>query len=148
MTLPVALMMPLVTVSSRPKGLPTARTHSPTFTLSESPRGKRREISKEGRDLDQDKVCFGIPSDDFSLVLLPFRQFHFDLVGVLDDMIVGDDIPIFIDDKSRAQALLFEVPVRNVTKKPFEKITERGSPPSDRKNVGRDGRERERWWWC
>ena len=40
-------------------------------------------------------------------------------------MIVGDNVAIFIDDKSRSQALLLEVPVRNVTKKPSKKITER-----------------------
>src|SRR5262245_2751715 len=35
---PLALMMPAVTVCCRPKGDPMARTQSPTFILSESPR--------------------------------------------------------------------------------------------------------------
>ena len=35
----MALMIPAVTVLSRPKGLPMAMAHSPGFTLEESPRG-------------------------------------------------------------------------------------------------------------
>ena len=35
MLLPIALMIPAVTVDSRLNGLPTATTHSPTFNSSE-----------------------------------------------------------------------------------------------------------------
>ncbi len=39
MTRPVALTMPVVTVRSRPKGLPIAITGSPTCSAPESPSG-------------------------------------------------------------------------------------------------------------
>ena len=42
--LPFALTIPAVTVEFKSKGFPTARTHSPSFTLSESPMKKSKLI--------------------------------------------------------------------------------------------------------
>ena len=66
---PLALMMPAVTVCSRPKGLPTARTQSPTLSLSLSPRGKKGQLMF-GFYLDEGQVGLGVAAYDFGRVLL------------------------------------------------------------------------------
>ena len=42
-------------------------------------------------DLDQREVGLRVAADDLGLVLLAVRQLHDDLVGVLDDVVVGED---------------------------------------------------------
>ena len=55
--------MPAETVWERPKGLPMARTQSPTSAPSELPRGDGGE-GLFGVDLDDGDVGLGVDSDD------------------------------------------------------------------------------------
>ena len=82
--------MPTVTVPPRPKGLPTATTHSPTRALSESPSCTKGSCLI-GFHLQQRQVGFRIEADDRRLVALAVLQHDLDVRSVFDDVIVGDD---------------------------------------------------------
>jgi len=60
---PFALMMPAVTVPSRPKGLPMAITQSPTRAASESPRRSRGELLLR-HDLHHREIGERVPAAD------------------------------------------------------------------------------------
>jgi len=88
----LALMMPWVTVSSRPRGWPMATTHSPTSTLSESPKVtwgaayRRGSGSRRGPSSD--------PSHHLTRVFGTVRQEHLDLRCSPHDVVVGQDVAL------------------------------------------------------
>src|SRR5262249_23994308 len=61
-------------------------------------------------DLDQRDVGLRVASRDLRLELLPVGQLHQDLVGVLDDVVVGEDVAAGVDDEAGAEALRLERP--------------------------------------
>ena len=98
--------LPAVTVSPRPKGLPTAITPSPTRILSLSPNltvlsGLSLLTAQHG-DVD-----FGEIADDLRLQFTPIGEDDHDVVGVTDDVIVGDDDARGVDHEAGAQRARF-----------------------------------------
>ena len=98
----LAETMPLVTVRSRPKGLPIATTGSPTSVLSESPSSSavrsfdsstsRRATSEEG-SAPTSSASRCSPSSPTSTVIS---------FGALDHVGVGEDVALVVDDEAGA----------------------------------------------
>src|SRR5213593_1139573 len=76
-TRPVALTMPVVTVCSRPNGLPIAMTGSPTFSAADAP-------------------------GEFA----PVRELHADLRGTVHHVVVRHDVAVGVDHEAGAEAAL------------------------------------------
>ena len=98
----LALTMPAVTVLSRPNGEPIAITHSPTFSLVESP------MRTDGRPVasiltSATSVRLSAPID-LRLELALVGQRDDDLVGALDDVGVGHHVAVGAEDEARADA--------------------------------------------
>ena len=94
--------MPAVTVPPSPNGLPTAITQSPTRIASLSP--NLTAFSGFVRlDLEHGDVDLGVGADQLGAQLLPVGEDHDDLVGVGDDVVVGDDDALWVDDEARAE---------------------------------------------
>ncbi len=94
--------MPAVTVEPMPKGSPIAITQSPMRALSLSPKW----VAGSGFfriDLQQGQVGLDVAADHLGRQLGAVLQGHRDLVGILDHMIVGDDVSRRIDHKAGAQ---------------------------------------------
>ena len=94
--------MPAVTVPPRLNGLPIAITHSPSRSLSESPNftalsGLSRLHPQHAR------VGLLVAADDFGLEPRAVVEDDGDLVGVGDDVVVGDDDAGRIDDEAGAE---------------------------------------------
>ena len=104
---PLAEMMPWVTVWSRPRGLPMATTHSPTRMASLSPSLAKGRCS--GVDLDQGDVQLLVPAQHLGLVGPAVGDLHFDggfaALDALDDVVVGEDLPVRGDEHARAARL-------------------------------------------
>jgi hypothetical protein len=66
----------------------------------------RRQLLAVGIDTDHGEIGLRIASDDLRLVLLVGRGLHDDLVGILDDVIVGHDQAVGVDDETGSQAAL------------------------------------------
>jgi hypothetical protein len=92
---PVAEMMPAVTVLLRPKGLPMARTHSPTRALSES-----ANVQVLGVDLYQGEVGFRVRAHHSGLVFVAVLEAYGNGVRALNHVIVGYDESVFGDDEA------------------------------------------------
>ena len=97
----IAETMPRVTVPPRPKGLPTAMTSSPTRTLSLSPSGSCGQVA--GVDLDQREVALLVGADDLGVELALVGEADLHRLGVVDDVVVGDDEAVVVDDEARAE---------------------------------------------
>ena len=95
--------MPAVTVRSSPNGLPIATTGSPTCTASESASCKRRERLRGQVDLQQGEVGGGVDADEGRLHGLAIREADLDLLGALDDVVVGDDVAVLVDHEAGAE---------------------------------------------
>ncbi len=54
--------------------------------------------------LDQRHIGCGIGANQLRIELTAIGQFHGDLRGMIDDMIVGDDVARLVDDEARADA--------------------------------------------
>lgn len=54
-------------------------------------------------DFDQGDVGFFVAADDVGFDFGVVKQYHVDDFGVLNHMIVGDDVSVFADDKARSQ---------------------------------------------
>ena len=93
--------MPAVTVPPSPNGLPIAITGSPTRTLSESAKVAERQRSS-AVDLDQREVGVRILADHLGRQLAAVLQGDGDLVGAVDDVVVGDDQAVVVDDEAGA----------------------------------------------
>ena len=59
-----------------------------------------------GLDLDQGQVGLRIAADDLGLELALVLEFYLDVVGVFDDMVVGDDVTALVNDKPGADPAL------------------------------------------
>ena len=94
--------MPAVTVSPRPNGLPTAITPSPTRILSLSP-NLTVFSGLSLSHLQHGDVDLGVLADDLGLQLAAVGEDDDDLVGVADDVIVGDDDAGGVDDEAGAE---------------------------------------------
>src|SRR6266480_1519217 len=92
----LALMMPAVTVACSPKGLPIAKTQSPTCTPSELPSFATGSSLLASILITADNLG-GIPSGLAS-------QLDLDFCGLLDDVIVREDVAALVHDNARAQA--------------------------------------------
>jgi hypothetical protein len=75
--------MPLETVCPNPNGLPIARTRSPTSNASESPNRIAGNFS---------------PRKYLGVEFAPVREHDFDAVGILNDVMVGDDDTASVDN--------------------------------------------------
>ena len=96
--------MPAVTVPSRPNGLPTAITHSPTLVLEEfSERHGLKLRGRLGRHLQHGDVGLGVAPQDFvDLKLGSIRQDDVDRVAAFDDVVVCHDEAARIDHEAGA----------------------------------------------
>ena len=107
---PSAETMPAVTEPPRPNGLPAARIQSPTSTLCESPQvtcGRPRGVHLDHRDVGQRRRGRCTLAGKLAAV----GQGHHDLLGVADDVVVGDDDAGRVDDEARAGAQHLLAPV-------------------------------------
>ena len=122
--------MPAVTVRSWPKGLPMASTHSPTSTALESPRFTKGTLL--GVDLQQGQVGLGVGADDpgGELRLVDGQDLHLD--GVLDHVVVGQDVAVGRDEKSRTLTGTPFLALRSVEELVKEIVAEPGTPLHDR----------------
>ena len=105
---PVALTMPWVTVCDSPSGLPIASTTSPTCSRSERPRvmtGRSRQV-----DLQHREVGVRVAAHDLDPGNAAVGQLHADLVEVGDNVLVGDDVTLAVDDDARTEAGLHPLP--------------------------------------
>ena len=101
-----AEMMPTVTVPPRPNGLPIAITQSPIRILSELPNFTAVSFLQLRIDLQHRDVGLGVGADQFGLQLRAVGEIDLDLVGVGDDVVVGDDDALLgIDDEAGAERL-------------------------------------------
>ena len=96
--------MPAVAVPPRPKGLPTAITQSPTRGLAGVLEVDEREAA--ALDLDHRQVGALVAADHRGLQLGLVLQDDLDVLGVLDDVVVGDDVAVGRDEEARARGLL------------------------------------------
>ena len=106
----LAEMMPAVTVCASANGLPMASTQSPTcgrVGVAHLDGGQRRA----GVDLDDREIGGLIDADDVRRTAQVLRvgiggELDVDLVGLVDHVIVGDDVALGIDDEAGAERLL------------------------------------------
>ena len=105
----LAEMMPAVTVCASANGLPMASTQSPTCALSELPiltvgSGVLVSILMTARSvaLSSPITRAGRPR---SWRVGIGGELDVDLVGLVDDVIVGDDVALGIDDEAGAERL-------------------------------------------
>ena len=94
--------MPAVTVPPRLNGLPMAITHSPSRSLSESPNFTALSGSS-ACTRSSARSALGILADQLRRELGAVVENDVDLVGVGDDVIVGDDEAGRIDDEAGAE---------------------------------------------
>src|SRR5277367_6252951 len=90
--------MPAVTVPPRLNGLPMAMTHSPRRSLLESP----NFTALSGLSECTRNTAFGILAHQIGFELGAVVEDNSDLVGVGDDVIVGDHNAGRIDDEAGA----------------------------------------------
>src|SRR5262249_38263010 len=72
-------------------------------------------------DLDDGDIRLRVTAHDLRLVLLFILELDDDFVGVLDDVVVGEDVAVAIDDEAGAQAALLERALRQRTKEAFKR---------------------------
>ena len=148
MTLPVALMMPCVTVWARPKGFPTASTQSPTRILSESPSESTGRPCTGVAILIRERSVFESLPTTFALNSLPSVRRTVISARPPHHVVVGQDVARLIDDDAGAQAPLLQLPVGYVAEKPFEEAVELPlSPPAPpgRRRTEKGCRGSSRW---
>src|SRR5437879_11273429 len=94
-------MMPAVALFSKPNGEPIASTHWPGLTLEGSP---SFTVQVAGADLDHCHIGPLIRADDLGLELAPVGQANSHLVGVQDDVSVGENVTVRAHDEAGACA--------------------------------------------
>ena len=90
-----------MTVCSYASGLPIAHTHSPTRSDSESPSGATGRFLRV--DLDQRDVGVGIDAEHARLQAAAVGKLHHDPLGVLDHVVVRQDLAVALDDEAAAR---------------------------------------------
>ena len=101
-----AEMMPWVTVWPTPNGLPIASTTSPTCSSSELAKSSVGNFSPAVLDAQHREIRAAVLQHDLGLELALVGERDLDLVGALDDVVVGDDQAGRIDDHARAERAL------------------------------------------
>ena len=101
-----ALTMPVVTVCSRPNGLPIAMTPSPTSSCEESASssGSSTEAGAS-TSMTATSVDGSLPTT-FASYVLPFQKRHLDRLGAVDDVLVRDHVALLVVDEAGALRLL------------------------------------------
>ena len=100
--------MPVVTVPARPSGLPTAMTGSPTLSCVGVAEGDRLEVARRAGDGDDGQVGARVGARDGGLVGAAVVERHRHLrvaAGAGDDVVVGEDVALGVDDDAGALAL-------------------------------------------
>ena len=90
-----------MTVCSYASGLPIAHTHSPTRSVSESPSGATGRFLRV--DFDQRDVGVGIDAEHASLQAAAVGELHHDPLGVLDHVVVRQNLSVAFDDEPAAR---------------------------------------------
>src|SRR6266540_1242944 len=91
------LITPVVSVRSKPNGLPIANTFCPTSSLSESERNDRQRLPGPFKQFDDGKVSVRVTAHQFcGVVFLPAKT-DSQFLRALDDVVVGKDIAVLID---------------------------------------------------
>jgi hypothetical protein len=112
---PVALTMPAVTELSSPKGLPTATTHSPTSSCSESPHSTG--VSPEASTLITARSVSASEPTTVAGTSRPSASFTDNASAPGDDVVIRENRAIVGDDDARAHAglaLLEPAPLEEV----------------------------------
>jgi hypothetical protein len=71
---------------------------------------KRRRIAERnhwqpgGVDLQEGEICLGVAPHHLGGEFPPVVELHLDIGGVLDDVIVGDDVAVRVQDEARSAA--------------------------------------------
>ena len=94
--------MPAVTVPPRLNGLPIATTHSPSRSLSQSPNFTALSGLSDFTRSSARSLLVSLPTS-FGRQLGAVVEDDVDLVGIGDDVIVGDDEAGRIDDEAGAE---------------------------------------------
>ena len=95
--------MPLVTVRSRPNGLPIATTGSPTSTFEESPSGSGWSWLDGASTLSSARSVAGsVPTTFGGVGRVGGAELDLDLVGAFDHVVVGEDVAFGVDHEARA----------------------------------------------
>ena len=104
---PRALMTPVVSVWSRPNGLPMAKTFWPTCRSAELPTAMGQQLAPGGVDVQHGEVLVGVGADQRRSVggVVGQRDTSAQAWRVLDDVEVGDDVAVLVPDEARAGAL-------------------------------------------
>ena len=102
---PRPLMMPVVSVWSKPKGLPMANTFWPTCRFVDVPIGIGGSRRLRGVDLQDGDVLVRIGPDEPGLPRGLIRQGHLNRLGFCDHVVVRHDIAVLVPDESGAGAL-------------------------------------------
>ena len=98
--------MPCVTVCPTPNGLPIASTTSPTCSSSELAKSSVGKRSSCVLQAQHGEIGARILQHDLGLELALVGERDLDLVGALDDVVVGHDQAGGIDDHAGAERAL------------------------------------------
>ena len=131
---PSALTMPEVTVWPTSNGLPMASTTSPTWMLVGVAEGDHRQPVEV--DLQHRDVGLGVGADQPGLGLAAVRQLHLDVVGALDDMVVGEQVAFGRDDHARAEA---DLPLARIVLPPCRSPKKKRNHGSSAVRIARAG---------
>ena len=101
---PKALTMPVVTVWSKPNGLPMAMTFLADLEVVRRADRDRTQAGDLLAELEDGDVLRRIAADERGLDLFLIRQADHVFVALVDDMEVGDDVPLVVPDEARPAA--------------------------------------------
>ena len=99
-----ALTMPLVSVPSSPKGLPSATTLSPTDSDVRVAERERDQDVRGSVDLDDGEVGGRVRADDGRVVGRAVPEADRDRLGAVHDVVVRDDVALGVEDEAGALA--------------------------------------------
>lgn len=103
----MAETIPWVTVNSSPKGFPMAMAFCPTRIWSESPQDQGHQALLGGVHLEEGHVQGrGRPHQPGLVLLGVVVELHRDPVRPLHHVVVGEDVPLLVNDEARARAPL------------------------------------------
>ena len=93
---------PVVSVRSRPNGLPIAKIASPTWTSAESPRVSVRELLAPGSTLSSATSVDGSAPTTRRCIVVPSPTLTLTVEAPGDDVVVGHEVAVGRDDEARA----------------------------------------------
>ncbi len=98
--------MPLVTVPSRPNGLPMATTASPTSTALESPRRRGSRNDAGASTLITARSVEGSVPTSVARRVDPSQKRTEMRARSFDDVLIGDDVTVVVEDEARSLSRL------------------------------------------